>query len=120
MEYIKKDEVLGIIKDFKDYDRIWITKNTLLSAIDMLKTYKGMNRNQIVEEEMIKSLNDNIIKEMFCPKNCAYLLINEKEQDEFAKNMNYHPDHLCSKYKCRLIHGNHHPKILREKGCDEI
>jgi hypothetical protein len=119
MEYIRKDEVLKIIKDLFD-NYIHVRLYHLCYEIRKLKTYKGINRNQVIEEEMTKLLNDNIIKKMFCPENCAYLLINEEEQDEFAEHMNYCPDHLCSKYKCRLIHGIYHPKILREKGCDEI
>jgi hypothetical protein len=115
MKYIRKDEVLEIVEKGGFLSEI-------LNDIRNLKTYKGTKKKNKITKKVLERVSENIRKKWnlcFCSENCAYLLINEKEQNEFEENMNWKPDHLCSKYKCRLIHGNYHPKLLREKDCDE-
>jgi len=144
MEYIKKDEVLSIIN--KDNYKIVdipdsVAKSCIIADIKRLNVYKGKKKSEIVSEyfkrlerdkdyipdilEQLKELdtsskNKNNKENKFCPDDCCYLLLNEDEQNEFYENMNWRQDHLCSKYKDRLVHGYYHPKLLRLEECDEL
>lgn len=51
----------------------------------------------------------------FCPDDCKYLSINEKDQNKFAIK----PPHICLLFKRKLFHGQYHPKLLRCTECVE-
>lgn len=45
---------------------------------------------------------------MYC-KDCKYLSITEEQQEI----TNSKEEHICSKFNKRVVHGLHHPDILR-------
>ncbi len=52
---------------------------------------------------------------MFCPDNCKYLSITEKEQDE--KEGGWKIPHICNKTGERIKHGQSHPKLIQLESC---
>lgn len=51
---------------------------------------------------------------MFCPNDCRYLSITEKQQGMFNRK---DIPHMCKKTKERIIHGEYHPKLIQTEAC---
>ncbi|KKN03776.1 hypothetical protein LCGC14_1104130 [marine sediment metagenome] len=46
---------------------------------------------------------------------CIYLKPTEREQNKDSQK----PNHICTLYNKRVIHGYHHPSILKLRKCTE-
>lgn len=55
---------------------------------------------------------------MYCYKNCKYLNITEKEQDEKKSKREWYPYHFCTLYEVQLFHYGEHPQIYKFLGCE--
>jgi hypothetical protein len=63
---------------------------------------------------------DNEVK--YCPKECIYLSITEKQQDRLKHLGVLNKEcttHMCTKYHKRVVHGAHHPELIRLSECKE-
>jgi hypothetical protein len=55
----------------------------------------------------------------FCPDDCQYLKPNEADQRRLKQSNPFitQNPHYCWMHKCEVKHEDHHPKLVRVKGC---
>ena len=62
-------------------------------------------------------METNLVINEYCPRDCRYLNITEKRQDELKNLTGVNTHHKCMKYNVRLYHMLAHPDLYKCEEC---
>jgi hypothetical protein len=114
--YVSVDGVISLLSSVEG--KIHVDKllaDTYQRVIDLTNKYNELYQKtqDITRGEIEEAVEESKDVSPFCG-DCNFLCLTEKEQEKHGLQKR---PHFCQKYKGRVYHGSHHPKLVKLSTC---